>query len=309
MEIHKNLILLCFLLIRVLQVQLDRSVNERELYENFNIINPVGTSMKGWTNGTCQLPGIDRSLNISKIKSGKWFLQYKGSTPISTPPHVEPFSLLFRHMSCTYIIISHFNDELVMEHRCRDKSTEDFKFQNCRYLFKFTADKQIKYEISYRCSLVNQIKGVLISNTDYDNYILIRGCVLRKALKNGELYQRETQMVLVRNPISDNIFQKILNSLHSATVEYDFKSILRNTNIDKLSEKCNCSEYTCLKPQKNRCYPIEYIEIIEINTFTFIKYSIIVATSLISFLVCIVLVLYKYKQIRRKQIKISPDSN
>ena len=219
--------------------------------------------LHGWTNGSCQLEGKDDEIDISRIVRGNWFVVYQNSVGKNNVPFLEPFTVTFNRRECTFVHISYNpkSQDLKMQYRCRDNFTEDFQFKKCQYYVKFTSDRYIKYEVAEGCALKMQLRRVMITNTDYKNFIVIRGCTIKSDLNNS-LLQREYLLVLVRHLLDEILKQKILFLIKSVykkndLVILDSKNFLKIFNSSR--NHCNCPNYTCRKID-GLCLPMVFVK-------------------------------------------------
>ena len=215
----------------------------------------------GWTNGTCKLAGRDERIDISKIGCGKWYIGYRDFIGKFPTPFLEPFSVLFQYQECTFISISYDSsrNELNMQYGCHDNTTKDYQFEKCRYYFKFTADLRIKYEISYGCPLKRQLKLVIISNTDYKNFIIVRGCSIQRGL-NNTLLQKDHLMILLRRELDKKISEKILNLVKfNRYIKDDIELSFQRLKIYALNKLCDCEKSIC-HYEEHMCFPMEYLK-------------------------------------------------
>ena len=146
-----------------------------------------------------------------------------------------------------------------MQYGCRDNTTEDFLFEKCWYYIKFTPDRRIKYEVAHGCPLAMQIKRVVISNTDYENFILIRGCVIQKG-KNDIILEREHLMILLKRKLDKNSTDYITNFIRVNRTKQNVRLFLHGFYLGPASSYCNCKNSTCRSNGQHLCHPMEYLK-------------------------------------------------
>ena len=216
----------------------------------------------GWTIGNCQLKEQAFGIDISKILNGNWLLAVRDGLGAKSIPFLEPFTVNFFLLKCTFVHISYDpkEKEIKMEYKCRDSFTKDFRFEKCQYYVKFMSNRQIKYEIGSGCPFKMQLKQVFISNTDYKNYVIIRGCVLN-AGRNMTFYQFEYIMVLVKHKLDEILIQDIMDVIRMG--DYSNRTLKKAlTSLESIESvdlrQCNCRKYSC-KTQQGLCYPMELL--------------------------------------------------
>ena len=142
-----------------------------------------------------------------------------------------------------------------MHFGCKDALSKNFKFEKCQYYVKFTSDRRIKYEIAHGCNLTMQLKRVFISNTDYDKFIIIRGCLLKKG-KKDIIYEREYLLVLVKNESDYKLLNEIMGIILSMGITVQDQETFWISNRTNEHKYCVCKKYTCIVP-KGVCIPME----------------------------------------------------
>ena len=258
----------------------------------------------GWQVGTCHFNGENSTIDISKIITGYWFLarhEYLGR--LDPKPFVEPFSVIFDGTKCTFVHISYDpkREMLLMRYRCRDNFTEDFQFEKCQYYVRFTSDRHIKYDVAHGCALEMQLKRVVISNTDYDNYILIRGCIVKRDLRDN-LYEKNFLMVLVKREGDPKLIKEVENLILSIGIKMPDPFTFWHVNRSRTD--CDCRKSTCVS-EKGVCVPMEFFSSRQKPFFLTLSHYVIFLAFL---LIVIIVIAYEgLKHINRLN-KVRPVS-
>ena len=258
----------------------------------------------GWQVGTCHFDGENSTIDISKIATGYWFLahhDYLGR--LDTKPFVEPFSVIFNASLCTFVHISYDpkGEMLLMRYRCRDNYTEDFRFKKCQYYVRFTSDRHIMYEVAHGCDLEMQLKRVVVSNTDYKNYIIIRGCIVKGGFE-GVLYEKYFLMVLVKREGDPKLIKEVENLILSIGIK--MTDLATFWNVNKSRSGCDCRKSTCVSV-KAVCMPMEILSFRQ-RFFSKLSHYVIFLASLL--IIVIIVVTYEGLKHMNRLNKVRPVS-
>ena len=201
----------------------------------------------GWMNGSCAVEKINlETIDISKIYAGRWYLAHFVPSPYFSPPRLNPFSINV-HRSCIYFEIGHDHEthELVMDFKYRYNNKPNER-QKCRIYIKFSRNQRIKYDVAFGCPLDQDLWGIYLAKTDYENYIIIRGCLNindQYGTKHGFL-----EMVLNRNFLNISIIQTVKEFLVPRQFKMSTYSVDLRTNITKVPEILSCTDDFCQYP-------------------------------------------------------------
>ena len=246
----------------------DRKFHSSEVY---------GRNLR-WQPGSCNFNTSDKSIDISKIKQGIWFLySSKHFLYYGMDVHLDPFAVCskaFYDFSCINIILTYLTStsELVMDFRCRQSNGTLYTYPDCRYYVKFTSDRRIKYEVAYKCSINVGVDKVEIAQTDYKTFIIIRGCFERTY--NGGKLSQNVFSILVQPEFSLNELQKHYYDIGEDELPLSLMAENRLLNTSLIYMDCECEEHTCLKD--SICLPMEFFTTIKNKNHMIVRYMILV---------------------------------
>ena len=233
----------------------------------------------GFTNGSCQLDSQGTNISISNIVPGKWFIAYRNIIEESLSRFLEPFTVTFNDTSCTFVTIRHDNmkNELLMQYMCRDMvmTTDYSPYRKCYYYIKFTANRKIKHEVSQNCLLPKQVKNIIISDTDYKSFIVIKSCIVKLG-PDKILMQKMHYIILVKRQLTIQLIDEILKTVEIES-QINVRSFLNLYNIKSVSKRCQCKNDEFCKSPKRTCGPFSWIKHIFLISMILLSVTFIIS--------------------------------
>jgi hypothetical protein len=221
--------------------------------DHLEFINPAKS--EGWAIGTCEEENFFDSADISKIYGGYWYLAHRTAFPFLNQLYVDPFANMIDN-SCRFFEISHdhVKQELIIDYKCQDERPRENKLDQCRIYVKFQSNLRIKYESSYGCDWREGLWSVYVTKTDYESFLVIRGCIETK-LQDVNLFSIG-QMVLIKHNLSEDKVAEIQSALKLNSTFFKNQIYDLRTKVSKPSPECNCRN-SC-KSSPRHCLPIEF---------------------------------------------------
>ena len=237
----------------------------------------IQPSKIGWMEGSCDLELFDTNIHVSKIRTGRWFLAYISNDIGTELPILDPFSVFTGRGSCFYYEVSHDNffNELKLSFKCRDAKFRLSWFEKCQMYVKFTADQRIKYEVAHGCDLTSTFWSVYLAKTDYDNYIVIRGCL--NLIHQNSTYHDIVQKVLIKDNLNESLSKEVTQFLKPQALLTRYIPQDLNLDANQINPGCNCDVDLCKEPFEYLCYPMERLDAVVLTK----KILITVITSLV----------------------------
>ena len=259
-----------------------------------------------WQPGSCNFNTSDKSIDISKIKQGNWFMySNKHFSFYGRETHLDPFAVCssaFYDFSCINIILTYLESakELMMDYKCRQTNGPLHRYPKCRYYVNFMSNRRIKYEVAYKCDKRVGVDKVEIAHTNYKTFIIVRGC-FEMSYDDEEHYQN-VYNVLVQPEFSFNELREHCDIGDDKRTALEYFNGPFNASF--ISKRCDCEKNFCYKDTK--CLPMEFINRNDkkgVKHFLFVIVSLPVIIAVVSFVMIKFIKFYEtYKRIFSREV-------
>lgn len=181
--------------------------------------------------GNCSKSTKQSNINLTMIKTGIWtpyiFMKLQKM-------YLTPFFNPYKSLNCIKFEITINSNFIKIKYIC-DSVLSKIK-DDCIFEFKFLLNGSIFYDQnSYNCESNKKMNDVSIIRTDYENFIIIRGC--KNKQKDNTF--KQGFWVLVKSLALTAVVRKEINE----TIEeiHDMELIEFEMNTNETIKTCDCS--------------------------------------------------------------------
>lgn len=188
--------------------------------------------------GNCSKSTKQSTINLTKLQTGIWtpymFMKLRKM-------YLTPFFNPYKSLNCIKFQITYNSNFIKIKYICDSllsKSKND-----CIFEFKFFLNGSIFYdENSYNCESNKKMNDVSIIRTDYENFIIIRGC---KNKQKDSTFKQGFWVLVKSHQLTDFVKKEIyetIKEIHEMEVEFE---MITNETINVCDCQLACGYSVC----------------------------------------------------------------